>query len=71
MKRIRIIKHTGLFVGNSFKNYATMPEQIFIDKFMPRDCSYCIVGENDEADICCYKRSHIIHSYIFWHFSHF
>lgn len=54
MKRIRIIKHTGLFVGNSFKNYATMPEQIFIDKFMPPDCSYCIVGENDEADICCY-----------------
>ena len=54
MKKIRIIPETGLMVGKDLSNYATMPPHIFIKTFFPRDGSYCIVGENDKADICCY-----------------
>ena len=54
MKRVRILKDTGLLVGNDFSEYATMPTEVFIEKFLPRDNSYCIVSENEPADICCY-----------------
>jgi len=54
MKRVRILNRTGLFVGNTFEDYATMTPLVFLDMFFPSEDSYTFVNEDEEADICCY-----------------
>ena len=52
MKKIRFIE---MFVKKNIKNYFEMPEQIFIEQFLPQDSSYCIVDEKEAADLCFYS----------------
>ena len=54
MKKVRIIKKTGLMVGNDFYNYAEMSPYVFLHTFLPQNSTYRLVEENEEANICCY-----------------
>ena len=54
MKKIRIVKDSGLTIRPHEKKYFGWPQDVFLKTFFPQDCSYNIVDENEKADIACY-----------------
>lgn len=54
VKRVRILTGTGLLVGEACGNYAMMPQDLFINKFLPTNYHYQRVHPASPADICCF-----------------
>ena len=58
MKRIRFIENSGNLPKEQVDKYYYQPMSQFIEMFLPRDASYCVVPQSEQADICMYTIQH-------------